>query len=336
MQTLYDIIPDERLEAINNALFQTFNTTEVKEITLLTGGLSSATTVKIVVNDQPYVLKLNSTTATINNDLLTCMEIAADAGIAPPVYYLNKADGTVITGFIKNTPLKAFFKSTEALLPQLAKTIRRIHGLPAFPKGYSLLDTINGLIAQFKLSKMLTGPVFDTCFAYYELIMKHYPWHDTDTVSCHNDLNPNNIVFDGEKIWIIDWDAAYKNDRYVDLAITANFYVTTNEQENIFLRAYFGNTLTDYHEARFFLMRQICRLVYAMLMFKLAHTSRPAGVEHDYNMRDISLSDIKEKLGTGKLSLAAYNGQLAFGKALLNEAFYDMISPRFSTSIATL
>lgn len=295
MQTLHNLIPPSNLAAVKNALLQTFNTTAVKEITLLAGGLSASTVFKIVVTDQPYVLKLYSPAVLINNYLLTCMEIAGNAGIAPPVYYLNYPEGITITGFIKNIPLQAVFKSPEVLLPELAKTVRRIHELPPFPTENSLVDTVDGLIARFKASRMLTGPVFDECFAYYDEIRKHYPWHDTDKVSSHNDLNPNNIVFDGEKIWIIDWDAAFKNDRYVDLAITANFYVADDEQENIFLEAYFGDCLKNYNRARFFLMRQVCRLVYAMLMFKLADTTKPAGKGHDPDMQNISLEEIKEK-----------------------------------------
>nr|WP_255484702.1 phosphotransferase [Mucilaginibacter sp. X5P1] len=333
MQTLHTLIPPSNLAAVENALLQTFNTTVVKEIVLLAGGLSASTVFKIVVNDQHYVLKVDSPTAFIDDQLLSCMEIAAEAGIAPPVYYLNKAAGITITGFIKNTPLQSAFKSPDVLLPELVKTIRQIHELPPFPTENNLVNTVDGLIAQFKVSRMLTGPVFDECFAYYDEIRKHYPWGDTDKVLSHNDLNPNNIIFDGEKIWIIDWDAAFKNDRYVDLAITANFFVTNDEHENIFLETYFGNSLTNYHRARFFLMRQICRLVYAMLMFKRAHTSNRSGIGDDPVMGNISLKDVKEKLGAGKLSLASYEGQLLFGKALINEALNSMQSPRFASSI---
>jgi hypothetical protein len=42
---------------------------------------------------------------------------------------------------------------------------------------------------------------------------------------------------------------------------------------------------------------------------------------------------VKEKSGAGKLSLASYEGQLLFGKALINEALNNMLSPRFASSI---
>ncbi|WP_114937261.1 phosphotransferase [Mucilaginibacter endophyticus] len=335
MQTLNSIIPASSLLAVESALLQTFGTTTVAEIILLAGGLSASSVFKIVVNDQPYILKIDSSPVVVDGQNISCMEVAAQAGIAPPVYYLNRVAGVTITGFIKNMPLQAIYKSPEFLLPEIAKTIRRIHGLPALPTGNSLADTVDGLIVQFRTSGMLTGAAFDEGFAYYDEIRKHYPWNDADKVFSHNDLNPNNMVFDGEKIWIIDWDAAFTNDRYVDLAITANFYVSNDEHENIFLETYFGDSLTDYHRARFFLMRQICRLVYAMLMFKLVYMSN-SGTAHDPDMEGISLKNVKEKLGTGEISLAAYKGQLLFGKALINEALNSMQSPRFASSIAEM
>jgi thiamine kinase-like enzyme len=39
-------------------------------------------------------------------------------------------------------------------------------------------------------------------------------------------LKPENILFDGHRVWLLDWKAALVNDRYFDLAIAANFVVT--------------------------------------------------------------------------------------------------------------
>jgi thiamine kinase-like enzyme len=37
-------------------------------------------------------------------------------------------------------------------------------------------------------------------------------------VSSHNDVLPRNILFDGNRLWLIDWEGAYRNDPLVDLA----------------------------------------------------------------------------------------------------------------------
>lgn len=335
MQSLQTLIPSAKINAVENALLSAFNTTVPDDIVLLTGGLSVSAVYKIVVNGLPYVLKLDAPVEHID-DAPTCMQIAANASFAPQVIYLNKAEGVTITAFIAGVPLNTAFKTKDELLPLLAVTIRRIHRLPLFTKESSLADIVNGLIYQFRSAGTLTGPAFDECFGYYDAIKKSYPWDDPDRVSSHNDLNPNNMIYDGQKLWVIDWDAAFKNDRYADLAIMANFYVTTDEQESIFLGAYFGEQLNDYNMARFFIMRQVCFIVYAILMFKLADSNKPAGVEHNVDMQNITLATVKKQLGNGELSIAAYNGQLQFGKAMFNEVLYNMRSPRFNSAIGLL
>jgi len=260
---------------------------------------------------------------------------AVESALVKAFDNLAVSDITLLSGGLSASVVTAY-ASAESRLEALAKTIRSIHELPLFTKESSLIDTVDGLINQFKESRMLTGPAFDECFEYYEVLKKHYPWHDTDKVSSHNDLNPGNMLYDGEKIWIIDWDAAFKNDRYVDLAITANFFVHTTEQETLFLNTYFGDSLSDYISARFFIMRQICNLVYAMMMFKLADTSNPLGLGHDPDMLKANLREVGEQLRSGKLQLSTYEGQLIFGKAILNEALRNMRSPRFASAIEQL
>lgn len=319
------VIPAEKRAAVEQALQATFNTTKLDEITALSGGLSRAIVCKIVVDGKPYVLKIDETTPASES-----LAIAAKAGIAPPLHYTK--DAITITGFITHKPLRAVFTTPDTLLPELAKTIRAIHAMPKLQKENSLLDTVNGLIQTISPQ---TRSLFEDFFEYFEEIRNSYPWHDNDKVSSHNDLNPNNIISDGEKIWVLDWDAAFLNDRYVDLAIAANFFVAGPEQEQTFLQTYFDNTLSPYNSARFFIMRQITRLIYAILMFRLAQTSDPNGQFDDPELKTIDMRSIGTQLGSGKLSLASFKGQLLYGKALINTALADVRSDRFKESITT-
>lgn len=340
--TLASFIPATKLSVVEKALLKTFNTTDITNIELLAGGLSASAVYKITINGQPYVLKLDAPTKppadNNNTNPFECMKIAANAGIAPPLYYIDTEETLSITGFIEQRPLRIAFASPDQLLTELATTIRSIHVMPLFAKKGSLPDTVEALITEIKASPLFTKNVFEDFFEHYDLIQQHYPWQDTDKVSSHNDPNPNNFVYDGEKIWVIDWDAAFQNDRYVDLAITANFFVHTEAQEKIFLEAYFGDTLTAYNSARFFIMRQICRLIYAILMFKLAYISNPSCITEteDPEWQIATLQMVGQQLGMGKLSLSSWKGQLWYGKALLNEALNSMRSARFISSIQQL
>ena len=69
-------------------------------------------------------------------------------------------------------------------------------------------------------------------------------------VSSHNDLfKPDNILFDGKRVWLVDWEAAFLNDRYADLAVAANLVVTNNAEERVYLQEYFGGPPDQYQLA---------------------------------------------------------------------------------------
>lgn len=329
------IIPAPRLAAVETALLQAFDTTAMTDITLLAGGLSAAPVYKITVNNKLYVLKLNppaEMAATSGTVATTNLASAAAAGIAPSLYYHNAASGVVISDFIENQPIRSVF-SPNRLVAELAATIKSIHAIPSNADSTNMPETVDGMISRFRQTGILSGPVLDECFSHYETIKSKYPWNDTDKVFSHNDLNPSNILCDGKKIWIIDWDVASLNDRYIDLANAANFFIYTDEQEQAFLNAYFDHA-DGYNAARFYIMRQVCRIIYAMLMFELAARSKPADHIHNQEMEGITLKEFGALMGTGKLSLATYEGQFMFGKALVNEAVQKMRAPRFAASLA--
>ena len=52
----------------------------------------------------------------------------------------------------------------------------------------------------------------------FERVRAAYPWQPDTFVSGHNDPNQFNVLYDGDRLWLIDWETAYRNDPYVDLA----------------------------------------------------------------------------------------------------------------------
>lgn len=131
----------------------------------------------------------------------------------------------------------------------------------------------------------------------------------------------------------MDWEAAFQNDRYVDLAIVANNFVTTEAQEDTYLKAYLGDSLDDYKRARFFLMRQVCLIFYAMSFMRFATVLQSQNTEIDDRMETIRYQEFAAQIASGAASLASPEGQFLYAKVLLNEALYNMKTPRFADSI---
>jgi thiamine kinase-like enzyme len=56
----------------------------------------------------------------------------------------------------------------------------------------------------------------------------------------------------------VDWEAAFLNDRYLDLAVVANFGVNSEADEGAFLQTYFGESAGEYRLNLFFLCGECC------------------------------------------------------------------------------
>jgi len=54
-------------------------------------------------------------------------------------------------------------------------------------------------------------------------------------------------------VWLVDWEAAFLNDRYADVTVAANLVVASDEDEIAYLREYFGAEPDQYQRARFHL-----------------------------------------------------------------------------------
>ncbi len=331
-QLFQALLPEAKLETVESALKMTFNTAIVDSVERLTGGLSTSAVYKIVVHEKPYILKIILKPDAFNDPIrhYTCINLAAQAGVAPFVYCATE-DGVSITDFIEAKPLPR--PLTLYHLIELARVVRSIHAAPNFPPLVNYLDGIDGFIQHFQASKLLPEQATQEHFKYYAEIQKAYPRHDPDRVPSHNDLNPRNLLFDGQRIWVVDWEAAFQNDRYVDLAIVANHSVATEAQEETYLKAYFGDSLDDYKRARFFLMRQVCLMFYAMSFMRFATVLQAQNEVIDDRMETVRYRDFTAQIANGAVSLASAEGQFLYAKVLLNEALHNMKTSRFADSI---
>ncbi|NML39609.1 phosphotransferase [Chitinophaga sp. G-6-1-13] len=329
-----EVFPADRRAAATAALEKTFGNAVISEVTLLKGGLSSASVYKVIADNRPYVIKLDLPHANTAADPFEKVARAAEAGIAPLLCYSNAEAGIIISEFVENKPIRSIF-SGEVLAVKLAEAVKKIHAISHAVPGGNLEETIDHMLAGFRHNNILSGPIPDECLKRYEKVKTLYPWQDTDKVFSHNDLNPSNILCDGEAVWIIDWDTAFVNDRFIDLAGVANFFIHSPEQEAVFLKTYFGE-VNDYKISRFYVMRQISRIIYAMMMMQLAAQAKSADYAHDQHMEGVYLKDVGPLLGSGKLSLATYEGQFMYGKALMNEALQQMRTARFEEALHSL
>ncbi|TNF23609.1 MAG: hypothetical protein EP329_27045 [Deltaproteobacteria bacterium] len=90
---------------------------------------------------------------------------------------------------------------------------------------------------------------------------------------CHYDLNPGNLLFDGERVWLVDWEMAGAGDPFHDLGTLCVFGVPAGAQQETLLTAYLGRLARPDERARLHLARLQALVFYAAIFHHI--TRRP-------------------------------------------------------------
>ena len=329
------MIPVEKSAAVARGLREAFGVAEFEDIRMLTNGQTSALVFRIVVGEKAYLLRviMRSDDPTCH---YTCMRMAAEAGLGPRVWYASIEDKISITDFVEAVP----FSAAEALI-RMPATLRKLHALPRFPTRADNINTtctflmgagpaVEGFIKRVHSANIFTRGEGNEVFARFEELVAAYPRHDRDKVSSHNDLfKPDNVLFDGQRVWLVDWEAAFLNDRYVDLAVVANLLVNNDVEERVYLEEYFGQAPDEYQQARFFLMQQLTHFFYAAA-FLLQGAARKAPD------RSTPASDWRKfqlKFWTGEVVLEDSETKTAYGRIHLEQFLKNVREERFAWAL---
>jgi hypothetical protein len=222
LSPIYSVISPSKIPAVEAAIKQTIHQ-PITRATLLSGGFSEAVVFSISTTTGGYLLKLLPQTCSENATIFLNYKLAAGACIAPHLHYADDEHGILMTDYIESQPIDKVFTPEQAIT-QLADRIKRLHQIepPLQIEKTDLRATFDQAMEWFTNRGFFTAG--HPAFSIYTSIKKAYPWHDNDKVLSHNDLNPRNVLCDGKQLLFVDWDASSVSDRYVDLAIAANFF----------------------------------------------------------------------------------------------------------------
>ena len=320
------MIPEKKNADVIRALRETFDVAEFEDIRRMTKGLSSDLVFRIVVHGQPYLLRIMTR---IDERMDPCrifasMSVAAEAGLAPCVRYASAESGVSITDFVEAMP----FLPAQALI-LLPGTLQSLHALPPFPKTFNYVTAHKGFIWRFRKAGLLPEGEIEEAFTRYEQVSAAYPRLDSDMVSCHMDLNPENLLFDGQRLWLVDWHIAFVNDRYFDLAVAANFLVADDTDELTYLERYFCHRPDEYQRARFFLMRQVLHMLSATVFLLMGSAGKPINVSEKLP----SFRDFHRRIWAGEVNLADNDLKIVYGMVHWEQLLQNIRQARFEEAL---
>ena len=171
---------------------------------------------------------------------LQCHRAAQSLGVAPPLIYGE--NGVLVSRYIPSRTLDPAGAREPGFAPRLARVLRQLH------EGWDVLIGDLLFFSPFQASRtyvatsrqlgaVLPSDIDLMLEAMRKLSRTIDPYVPT---LCHNDMLPANVLDDGQRVWIVDWEYAGMGHPLFDLAGFSANCGYSEEQDIEFLESYRG------------------------------------------------------------------------------------------------
>jgi aminoglycoside phosphotransferase (APT) family kinase protein len=298
------------------ALTGAFGRAPIDGVVPVAGGASTASTFRIDTGNRHYLLRVEGEPSPLRNPhQYVSMRIAAEAGIAPQIRYLDEGARIVVIDFIAQQPLHSYPGGPEALARASGALLARVQATPVFPHFVNYPDIVARLFAHVRRTGIFAAGVLDPHVARLERLREAYNAGLTSLVSSHNDSIPSNILFDGERLWMIDWESAYRNDPLVDVAIVLDSLVRSRELADVLLRAWLGRRPDEDLRVRLEAVRALTRLYYAGVV--LSASAAASWISDDTDLSAPTIAEFQQAIRVGRLKPRTPETKHIMGKMFL-------------------
>ncbi|GAA4529704.1 MULTISPECIES: choline/ethanolamine kinase family protein [Nonomuraea] len=167
---------------------------------------------------------------------------AAEAGVGAPVHAYLPGEGLVV-GYIPGRTFTEADVRDPANLPRLAETCRRLHAGPRFPREFDMFDVQRRYLGIVRERGFRLPARYLEFMPQVAQIQKCLEVRREATVPCNNDLLAGNIIDDGQRLWLIDYEYAGNNDPCFELGnLWSESDLSPGQLEEL-VTAYYGRRL---------------------------------------------------------------------------------------------
>jgi hypothetical protein len=306
-----------RHEIVRSAIKAAFGSIPIDIIARVTGGATTALNLQIRVGDRHYLVRVEGEPSPLRNPFqYTSMRIAAESGIAPKIHYLDEAARVAVMDFVVQRPLREYPGGQPALARALGELLKRVQDTPLFPYFIDYPDIVARLFAHVRRTGLFAPGLLDAHAEHLERVKERYVSGLGKLVSSHNDFHPGNILFDGRRLWLIDWESAYRNDPLVDAAIAIDSFAFSAELEGALLRTWLGHTPDHSLRHRMETIRALTRLYFAGVFLSASAAAR-TDAPPDPDLSTLTVAEFAHGVSEGTLELAKPETKHIIGKAYL-------------------
>ncbi|MDD9950953.1 MAG: phosphotransferase [Zetaproteobacteria bacterium] len=211
------VVPPQLLGPLSSFLWQKYGSSHWR-VYGMHGGLSAKVYELLApgcVTAPKLILRIIPTRKTLferEREVYFAQKMAC-AGVAPEVIWYDPDFQVAVLQHIQTCTRLTFSPAADLIWQGVGMRVARLHRLPVDESKFKLriTDRIQLAFAQIQYA---LSPRLRQLFAQVMALEK-----DTAArVYAHHDLNPGNVLWDGARAWIIDWELAGLGDASYDLA----------------------------------------------------------------------------------------------------------------------
>ena len=183
-------------------------------------------------------------------------QAAFECGISPEIIYTEP--GFLVMRFIEGKTLTQEDVIQESYLKRIIPLLQQCHhGVASHIRGPILFFWVFHVIRDYSATlKDNNSRMIPHLPGYIELASElEEVVGRMQPVFGHNDLLPANIIDDGQKLWLIDWDYAGFTSPLFDLSNLASNNLLTPKQESWLLEEYFQQPVNNHLLQRYHAMK---------------------------------------------------------------------------------
>jgi thiamine kinase-like enzyme len=163
------------------------------------------------------------------------LALTADAGLSPPVIVCDPGRELLVTQFVAGRPWRRQDVHEPHNLRRLGGMLRRLHGLTV-PTGLAKVSferQARRLEAKLEPREVAERGVREVADRAFDALAAGPP----RLAPCHHDLHHLNVLDDGERLWLVDWEYGGCGDPLLDLASFACQHESTPGERDALLAA---------------------------------------------------------------------------------------------------
>jgi thiamine kinase-like enzyme len=211
------------------------------EVEPLGGGITNRNFL-VEVDGERFVLRIGGKdTALLGIDRRVEYEasrVAAALGVGPEVVDFAEPEGFLVTRYIEGRPVAAEEIRRPETLRSVARTLRHVHDGPQIPGRFDAFRVVEAYSSTAASRGVRVPNAYGDALALAHAI--EHARGAQPLRPCHNDLLNANLIDDGERIRIVDWEYAGMGDVFFDLANLSVNHELGEAENRTLLEAYAG------------------------------------------------------------------------------------------------